>query len=43
MHGFQPEITWLRLHLAAEGKAAKTVRTYIENDYVHVGAVCGYR
>jgi hypothetical protein len=26
--GFQPEISSFRLHLAAEGKAAKTVRTY---------------
>ena len=25
---FQPEISSFRLHLAAEGKAAKTVRTY---------------
>jgi hypothetical protein len=28
--GFQPEISSFRLHLAAEGKAAKTVRTYTE-------------
>src|ERR1700689_5012494 len=28
--GFQPEISSFRLHLAAEGKAAKTVRTYSE-------------
>jgi hypothetical protein len=27
---FAPEIGSFRLHLAAEGKAAKTVRTYIE-------------
>ena len=27
---FQPEISSFRLHLAAEGKAAKTVRTYTE-------------
>jgi integrase/recombinase XerD len=27
---FQPEIGSFRLHLAAEGKAAKTVRTYVE-------------
>src|SRR5580693_941963 len=27
---FQPEISSFRLHLAAEGKAAKTVRTYVE-------------
>jgi integrase/recombinase XerD len=27
---FQPEIGSFRLHLAAEGKAAKTVRTYTE-------------
>jgi site-specific recombinase XerD len=27
---FQPEINSLRLHLAAEGKAARTVRTYVE-------------
>jgi integrase/recombinase XerD len=27
---FQAEISSFRLHLAAEGKAAKTVRTYIE-------------
>jgi site-specific recombinase XerC len=28
--GFQPEISSFRLHLAAEGKSAKTVRTYTE-------------
>ncbi len=28
--GFQPEISSFRLHLAAEGKAATTVRTYTE-------------
>jgi hypothetical protein len=28
--GFQPEISSFRLHLAAEGKASKTVRTYTE-------------
>jgi integrase/recombinase XerD len=28
--GFQPEISSFRLHLAAEGKAAATVRTYTE-------------
>ena len=28
--GFQPEISSFRLYLAAEGKAAKTVRTYTE-------------
>ena len=28
--GFQPEISSFRLHLAAEGKAARTVRTYTE-------------
>ena len=28
--GFQPEISSFRLHLAAEGKAAKTVRTYTD-------------
>jgi hypothetical protein len=28
--GFQPEVSSFRLHLAAEGKAAKTVRTYAE-------------
>src|SRR5580693_1069161 len=28
--GFQPEISSFRLHLTAEGKAAKTVRTYTE-------------
>jgi hypothetical protein len=28
--GLQPEISSFRLHLAAEGKAAKTVRTYTE-------------
>ena len=28
--GFQPEISSFRLHLAAEGKAARTVRTYVE-------------
>ena len=28
--GFQPEISSFRLHLAAEGKACKTVRTYTE-------------
>jgi hypothetical protein len=28
--GFQPEISSFRLQLAAEGKAAKTVRTYTE-------------
>ena len=28
--GFQPEISSFQLHLAAEGKAAKTVRTYTE-------------
>jgi hypothetical protein len=28
--GFQPEISSFRLHLAAERKAAKTVRTYTE-------------
>src|ERR1700686_2890873 len=27
---FQPEISSFRLHLAAEGKAGKTVRTYTE-------------
>ena len=27
---FQPEISSFRVHLAAEGKAAKTVRTYAE-------------
>jgi hypothetical protein len=27
---FQPEICSFRLHLAAEGKAAKTVRTYTD-------------
>jgi hypothetical protein len=27
---FQPEISSFRLHLAAEGKAAKTIRTYTE-------------
>jgi hypothetical protein len=27
---FQPEISSFRLHLAAEGKAEKTVRTYTE-------------
>ena len=27
---FQPEISSFRLHLAAEGKAAKTVRTYTD-------------
>jgi hypothetical protein len=27
---FQPEISSFRLHLAAEGKAAKTVLTYTE-------------
>jgi hypothetical protein len=27
---FQPEISSFRLHLAAEGKAVKTVRTYTE-------------
>lgn len=27
---FQPEISSFRLHLAAEGKAAKTVGTYTE-------------
>ena len=27
---FQPEVSSFRLHLAAEGKAAKTVRTYTE-------------
>jgi integrase/recombinase XerD len=27
---FQPEISSFRLHLAAEGKAVKTVRTYVE-------------
>jgi integrase-like protein len=27
---FQPAISSLRLHLAAEGKAAKTIRTYTE-------------
>jgi hypothetical protein len=27
---FQPEVSSFRLHLAAEGKAAKTVRTYVE-------------
>ena len=26
----QPEISSFRLHLAAEGKAARTVRTYVE-------------
>jgi hypothetical protein len=28
--GFQPEISSFRLHLAAEGKAARTVQTYTE-------------
>ncbi len=28
--GFQPEISSFRLHLAAGGKACKTVRTYTE-------------
>ena len=28
--GFQPEISSFRLHLSAEGKAARTVRTYTE-------------
>jgi hypothetical protein len=28
--GFQPEISSFRLQLAAEGKAARTVRTYTE-------------
>jgi site-specific recombinase XerD len=28
--GFQPEISSFGLHLAAEGKAAKTIRTYTE-------------
>jgi hypothetical protein len=28
--GFQPEISSFRLYLAAEGKSAKTVRTYTE-------------
>ena len=28
--GWQPEISSFRLHLAAEGKAARTVRTYTE-------------
>jgi Phage integrase, N-terminal SAM-like domain len=28
--GFQPEVSSFRLHLAAEGKAVKTVRTYTE-------------
>jgi hypothetical protein len=28
--GLQPEISSFRLHLAAEGKASKTVRTYTE-------------
>jgi hypothetical protein len=27
---FQPEISSFRLHLAAQGKAGKTVRTYTE-------------
>ena len=27
---FQPEISSFRLHLAAEGKAAKTIRNYVE-------------
>jgi hypothetical protein len=27
---FQPQISSFRLHLAAEGKAAKTIRTYTE-------------
>jgi hypothetical protein len=27
---FQPEIGSFRLHLAAEGKAAKTIRNYVE-------------
>jgi hypothetical protein len=39
--GFQPD--QLAAAAPAEGKAAKTVQAYIENDYVHVGAVCGYR
>jgi site-specific recombinase XerD len=30
MGGFQPEISSFRLHLAAEGKAPATVRTYAE-------------
>jgi integrase len=28
--GFQPEVSSFRLHLAGEGKAARTVRTYTE-------------
>jgi integrase/recombinase XerD len=28
--GLQPEISSYRLHLAAEGKAAKTIQTYTE-------------
>ena len=28
--GFQPEISSFRLHMAADGRAAKTVRTYTE-------------
>jgi hypothetical protein len=29
--GFQPEISSFRLHLAAQGKARKTVRTYTQD------------
>jgi hypothetical protein len=28
--GFQPEISSFRLHLAAEGKAPKTIQAYIQ-------------
>jgi hypothetical protein len=35
---FQPEISSFRLHLAAEGKAAKTVGTYTEAVQVHRGS-----
>jgi hypothetical protein len=38
---FQPD--QLVAAASAEGKAAKAVRAYAENDYVHLGAVCGYR
>ena len=40
---FQPEISSCRLHLAAEGKAAKTVRTYTEAVQWFAGSTCASR
>jgi integrase len=40
---FQPEISSFRLHLAAEGKAAKTVRTYTEAVQWFAAAMVGLK